>query len=256
MSSNLMNVMKLALLVSVGVAVSSCGGSEAADMPAANNSLSSDEVEAGWQLLFDGETTTGWRGYGQESFPERGWEVIDGDLVILPRADDEGAWGGDVVTEGVFDNFELSLEFNVTTAANSGIFYRVVEAPGESIWHFAPEYQVLDNAGYIASGGTDTLTHLTGDNYDLHASTSSAMKPAGEWNHTRIVVDRSHVEHWLNGVKMVEYELWSPDWEQLVSDSKFGDYPEYGRATMGQIALQDHGNEVRFRNIKIRPIGQ
>jgi hypothetical protein len=252
----MITTMRLFLISCVALVGSNCGRADIGGQEAEHNTLSAAEVEAGWQLLFDGETTSGWRGYNQESLPERGWEVLEGDLVILPRAADAEAWGGDIVTEGVFDNFELSLEFNLTTAANSGIFYRVVEVPGESIWHFAPEYQVLDNAGYIALGDTDTLTHLTGDNYDLHASSSSAIKPAGEWNHARIVVDRGHVEHWLNGVKMVEYELWSPDWEQRVRDSKFGDYPEYGRATMGQIALQDHGNEVRFRNIKIRPIGQ
>jgi len=238
----------------MALAASSCGGSDAEETLAAHNTLSAAEVEAGWQLLFDGETTSGWRGYNQESLPERGWGVLDGDLVVLPRDADAEVWGGDIVTEAVFDNFELSLEFNVTTAANSGIFYRVIEVPGEAIWHFAPEYQLLDNAGYVAQGGTDTLTHMTGDNYDLHASSSSPIKPAGEWNHARIVVNREHVEHWLNGVKMVEYELWSPDWEQRVRESKFGAYPEHGRATTGQIALQDHGNEVRFRNMKIRPI--
>ena len=256
MSSKLMNVVRLVMLASVAVSAWSCSGSAAADMQTAHNTLSAAEVEEGWQLLFDGETTSGWRGYNRESFPERGWEVLNGDLVILPRGSNERPWGGDIVTEEVFDNFELSLEFNVTDAANSGIFYRVVEVPGEAIWHFAPEYQLLDNAGYVARGVSDTLTHMAGDNYDLHASSGGAVKPAGEWNLARIVVDRAHVEHWLNGVKMVEYELWSPDWEQRVRESKFGDYPEYGRATMGKIALQDHGNEVRFRNIKIRRITQ
>ena len=254
MSSKLMSAMKSSFLMGVALAVSNCGGSEVVDTPAAHNTLSSAEVDAGWQLLFDGESRDGWRGYNREDLPAHGWEVRDGNLVVLERVGDAEDWGGDIVTEQVFDNFELSLEFNVSPAANSGIFYRAIEVPGQPMWHSAPEYQVLDDSAHIEMDAMDMHTHLSGDNYDLHASSGSVVKPAGEWNHVRIIVNRGHVEHWLNGVKTVEYEFWSPDLEQRVGASKFVDYPEYGRATMGQIGLQDHGNEVWYRNIKIRPI--
>jgi hypothetical protein len=254
MSSKLMTAMRLLSIACVALVGSSCSGADNGEMPAEHNTLTSADVDAGWQLLFDGETTDGWRGYNREGFPEKGWDVIDGNLVVLsPDPETEGS-GGDIVTEQVFDNFELSLEFNVSPAANSGIFYRVIEVPGQPMWHSAPEYQVLDDSAHIEMDAMDMPTHLSGDNYDLHASSGSVVKPAGEWNHVRIIVNRGHVEHWLNGVKTVEYEFWSPDWEQRVRESKFGDYPEYGRATMGQIGLQDHGNEVWYRNIKIRPI--
>jgi len=255
MSSKMGTTMRLFLISCVALVGSSCGRADGGEQPAEHNRLTAAEEDAGWQLLFDGETTDGWRGYNQDGFPEARWDVIDGNLVVLsPDPETEGS-GGDIVTEQVFDNFELSLEFNVTPAANSGVFYRVTEAPGQPMWHSAPEFQVLDDSAHLEMDAMDMHTHLSGDNYDLHASSGSVVKPAGEWNHVRIVVNRGSVEHWLNGIKTVEYELWSPDWEQRVRGSKFADYPEYGRATMGQIGLQDHGNEVSYRNIKIRPIG-
>lgn len=130
----------------------------------------------------------------------------------------------------------------------------MIEREGAAIWHNAPEFQVLDDQAYIDMDTMDMHTHLTGDNYDLHSSEVRAAKPLGEWNQVRILVDGAHVEHWLNGQKTVEYELWSPEWEALVAKSKFSGYPEYGRATRGHIGIQDHGHEVRYRNIKIRPL--
>lgn len=219
-----------------------------------HNTLTAAEREAGWVLLFDGSTTDGWRSYNGENFPSSGWEVADGSLIVLASDGSEEGGGGDIITEATFDNFELSAEFLLSSVANSGIFYRAVEIPDEPIWHGAPEYQVLDDTAYIEMGTMDMHTHLTGDNYDLHASRVTASNPIGEWNHVRIVVDGARVEHWLNGQLTVEYELWTPEWEQLVRDSKFADYPGYGRATSGHIGLQDHGHTLRYRNIKLRPI--
>ena len=238
----------------VTIVATACGpGEEQAELTEPNT-LTAAEQAAGWRLLFDGETTNGWRGYNNESFPEVGWEVADGNLIVLASDGEEEGNGGDIITEATFDNFELSLEFLLSPVANSGILYRVVESEGEPIWHNAPEYQVLDDTAYIEMGTMDMFKHLTGDNYDLHASVVTASKPIGEWNHARIVVNGAHVEHWLNGMQTVAYELWTPEWEELVRGSKFADYPGYGRATRGHIGLQDHGHTLRYRNIKIRPI--
>ena len=179
---------------------------------------------------------------------------IVGSLIVLASDESEEGGGGDIITEATFDDFELSLEFQLSPVANSGILYRVVESPGSAIWHSAPEYQVLDDTAYIEMGTMDMHTRLTGDNYDMHASSLTASNPIGEWNHARIVVDGAHVEHWLNGQLTVEYDLWTPEWEQLVRESKFAEYPGYGRAELGHIGLQDHGHTLRYRNIKIRPI--
>ncbi len=213
----------------------------------APNTLSPEEAAEGWQLLFDGHSTEQWRGYNRESFPEEGWTVEDGALVVLP-----GGKGGDIITREQFGNFELELEFLLSDSANSGIFYLAVEKPGEPIWFNAPEYQLLDNQTYRSILGEALHTHQTGDNYDLHAASEDFSKPVGSWNQARIVHRDGHVEHWLNGHKVVEYQIGSPDWEERVRNSKFARYPGYGRARVGHIGLQDHNHLVRFRNIKIR----
>lgn len=206
------------------------------------NTLTAEERAAGWRLLFDGVTTAGWRGYRSDAMPA-GWQVVDG---ALTRA---GA-GGDIVTVEQFGDFELALEWKVARGGNSGIFYRATEEP-KRIYHSAPEMQVLDDAAH-----RDGLSRLTaaGANYALHPVPAGVVRPAGEWNEARIVVDGAHVEHWLNGVKVVEYELWSEDWEARLRRSKFTEWPEYGRATRGHIGLQDHGDWVAYRNIKIREL--
>ena len=204
----------------------------------APNRLSAVEVEAGWQLLFDGESTDGWRGYNRDGFPNEAWEVRDGNLVTL--AQEDGGSGVDLVTEERFESFELSIEFKLTPVGNSGVLYRVVEREGEPIWYNAPEFQVLDDPAHLAMGTMDMHKHLTGDNYDIHPSSVRASKPIGEWNHARIIVNDGHVEHWLNGAKTVEYEIESPEWETLVAESKFADYPHYGRTKRGYIGLQGY----------------
>ena len=219
----------------------------------AHNILTPEEISAGWQLLFDGVSTAGWRGYNKEAFPEAGWGVADGNLIVMASDGSEEGMGGDIVSDALFSDFELTFEFLLTPEGNSGVFYRVVEDPGEALWTVAPEYQVLDDTAYIDMGTMDMNTHLTGDNYDLQSSVVTASNPIGEWNQARILVDGTHVEHWLNGQKTVEYDFFSPEWKALVAKSKFGPYPNYGRAPEGRIAIQDHGHEIRYRNIKIRP---
>ena len=226
---------------------------EAETQDLGHNTLSPEEVAAGWQLLFDGVSTEGWRGYNQDAFPEAGWGVADGNLIVMASDGSEEGMGGDIVTEAEFSNFELVFEFLVTPVGNSGVFFRVQEHPELTLWQVAPEYQVLDDSAYVAMGEMDMHTHLTGDNYDLHSAVARPTRNIGEWNQGRILVDGNHVEHWLNGQKTVEYDLFSEEWEALVAASKFAPYPQYGRALTGRIGIQDHGHELRYRNIKIRP---
>jgi hypothetical protein len=245
--------------VAVALMAAGCRASEqesatpSADTAEAPNTLTAEEVAAGWELLFDGKTTDGWRGYNRETFPEAGWGVEDGDLVVMASDGSEEGLGGDIVTEAEFTDFELVFDFLVTPEGNSGVFFRVQEDPDLTLWQVAPEYQILDDSAYVGLEGFDPRTHFTGDNYDLHAAEVRAANPIGEWNRGRILVDGTHVEHWLNGQKTVEYELFSPEWEALVAGSKFAPYEVYGRAPTGHIGLQDHGHELRYRNIKIRP---
>jgi hypothetical protein len=197
---------------------------------------------AQWRSLFDGRTTAGWRGFRVDSMPS-GWQVVDGALTRVAPA-------GDIVTVEQFADFELELEWQVAPGGNSGIFFRVTEG-SERTYHSGPEMQVLDDAAHA-----DGLSRLTaaGANYGLHPAPPGIVKPAGEWNAVRIVANGAHVEHWLNGVKVVEYELWTPEWEAKVARTKFAEWPEYGRARRGHIALQDHGDWVAYRNIRIRAL--
>ncbi len=233
-------------------------GPPAADAGTADpspNTLTEAERAAGWRLLFDGETTDGWRGYNRAEFPDTGWAVVDGMLVVgATSTDPDVAVGGDIVTTESFSDFDLGFEFKLSEVANSGVLYRVIEEEGAAIWHNAPEYQVLDDPAYIEMGSMDMNTHLTGDNYDLHASGEKTLHPPGEWNSGRIRIVGNVVEHWLNGVKTVEYVLGSPEWVDLVAASKFAPFPRYGTADSGPIGLQDHGRNVWYRNIRILPL--
>ena len=197
----------------------------------------------GWRLLFDGRTTAGWRGFRQQSMPE-GWQSIDGALTRVSRATD-------IVSVDEFGDFELALEWKLPKNGNTGVFYRVTE-DDDVMWHTAPEYQIIDNAYDKA---TLKPVQLAGANYDLHPPAKDATKPIGSWNLTRLVVRGAHVEHWLNDFRLLEYEMWSPDWEAKVKASKFADYPNYGRAKKGHFALQgDHEGVLAFRNIRVREL--
>jgi len=206
------------------------------------NFLTDEERAAGWRLLFDGRTTAGWRGYRKDHFPE-GWVVKDGCLVRVGP-------GGDICTVEQFDDFELKLEWRISAGGNSGIFFRVSEQYRWP-WESGPEMQVLDNAEHPDGRNPKTSA---GANYGLHAPLRDVTRPVGFFNQVRIVADGPHVEYWLNGVKVVSYELGSPQWQALVASSKFAKMPHYGRVHKGHIVLQDHGDKVWYRNIKIRKL--
>jgi len=207
------------------------------------NTLTAEEQAAGWRLLFDGTTTTGWRGYKTQTMPN-GWRVDNGTLT-------KDASVEDIVSREQYGDFEFAMDWKIGSGGNAGIFYRGTEEY-EHIYWSAPEYQLLDDAN--APDGKNRLTSAAAA-YGLYAAPAGLLKPVGEWNSTRIVARGAHVEHWLNGQKVVQYELWSPDWEAKVKASKFNDWPNYGRSKTGYLAIQgDHDGVLALRNIKIRTL--
>ncbi len=224
------------------VLLAACGAPapEVDPTPVGPNTLTAREIRTGWQLLFDGRTTSGWHNYGQ-SGAAKGWEVIDGMLV---RTGD----GGTLVTDRQFGAFELELDWKVSTGGNSGILYWGHEA-SEAMYENAPEYQVLDNA---VLGDNPSPLQAAGALYALYPAPLDGTKPVGEWNHTLIVTNGSHVEHWLNGVKVVDADFDSKAMKAKIAASKFAEWPTFGKQRRGHLGLQDHGDSVWYRNIIIR----
>ena len=215
------------------------------------NQLTATEESAGWKLLFDGKTSAGWRGVGKEAFPAGGWKIENGELIILKTNSGDARKGGDIVTTEQFADFELTLEAKLTPGANSGLKYFVTEQKGSAL---GLEFQILDDDRHpdakMGKNGNRTIGSL----YDLIPAQSKQAKPIGEWNQIRLVSKNKHVEHWLNGTKVVEYERGSPAFRQLVAESKYQKYENFGEAAQGPILLQDHSDEVHYRNIKIRSL--
>jgi hypothetical protein len=221
------------------------------------NSLSNFERKQGFKLLFDGVSTTGWKGAYKPGFPEKGWQVKDGLLTVLGSEGKEAANGGDIVTLEQFSAFDLSFDFKITTGANSGVKYFVTLTEKNEGSAIGLEYQVLDDKVHpdalLGHDGNRTMASL----YDLIPAIKQArfVHPPGEWNNGRIVVrPNNHVEHYLNGMKVLEYDRGSQVFRDLVAISKYKVWKNFGEAKKGYILLQDHGNEVSFRNIKIRPL--
>lgn len=210
-----------------------------------DNTLTAKEKKEGWKLLFDGTTMTGWRSYQNKQTDN--WDVKNGELYCKEEGVTKRA---DLITAENYENYELQIDWKISPKKNSGIIYMVTEDNGAT-YESGPEYQLIDDIGYP---GKLSDKQLSGSNYDMNAPTAKVAKPAGEFNHTKIVINKGHVEHWLNGTKVVDYQLWSPEWEQTKANSKWKDVKPYGMSKTGHIALQDHGGGVAFKNIKIKPL--
>jgi hypothetical protein len=250
------NHMSLGILgrLFVGVAVVTAVGAAAGDAATCEevNILTPAENAAGWQLLFDGRTMSGWHGYNAQSL--EAWTIEDCSLKTVGA---EGNYGSDkradLVTDREFTNFEISIDWKASRGGNSGLMYGVVEDKKyDAPWKTGPEYQFIDDVGFL-----EKLEpwQLAGADYAMHLpNKEKQLKPVGEWNSTRIVVNGTHVEHWLNGKKILEFERWGDEWKKLRDAGKWKGAPDYGLAKTGRIVLQDHGSVFWFRNVKIRPL--
>src|SRR3954468_23607165 len=233
-------VSQLALLI---CACTPMGSNPPASSSTASGTLTADQAAAGWRALFDGSNTDAWRGYKTQTLPA-GWRIADGVLTKTGSSED-------LVSKDQFGNFELAMDWKLSPGGNAGLFYRGTEEYDHIYWS-APEYQLLDDAGH--PDGKSRLTSAGAD-YGLYPAPAGAVKPADEWNSSMIVVNGNTVQHWLNGQKLLEYEIGSPDWEAKVKASKFVAYPNYARASKGYIAIQgDHDGTLSIRNVRIREL--
>jgi hypothetical protein len=205
---------------------------------AGDNALTPAEKADGWKLLFDGRSTAGWRGFKTPA-PDRGWKVVDGALTPDPKV------SKDLVSKANYENFELTFDWKISPKGNSGVMYHVIPV-GDETYESGPEYQILDNAH-----GEPPLQRAA-SLFALYAPSKDMTKPVGEFNHGRLIVDHGRVQHWLNGEKVVEYDINSPDFKARVAGSKFKQWPQFATARTGAIALQNHGDAVWFKNLKIR----
>ena len=219
------------------------------------NKLSKEEKNAGWVLLFNGKNFDGWRVCNGDAMPVN-WVVEDGAMKVFlgeGKKPGQGAGGDILFGDKIFKNFELSIDWKASEMANSGIFYNIREVPGKPIYYAAPEVQVLDN-----EKATDNKidSHLAGSLYDMLPADPETVNPAGEWNTVVVKVENGNVTHTMNGTEVVKYTLWTPEWDQLVENSKFKNFPGFteGVSKEGYIGLQDHGYTVWFRNVKIREL--
>jgi hypothetical protein len=209
-------------------------------LAADSNQLSTEEKKDGFTLLFDGKSLDQWRGYKKQE-PHKGWQAVDGTIARVGS-------GGDLITKKKFRSFDFRFDWKISPKGNSGVMYMVNEN-NKAPYFSGPEYQVFDNGKLGPVSKTSS-----GSNYALHPPSKDVVKPVGEWNTARIVIDGKRVEHWLNGEMVVTYNIRTPEWEAMVAKTKFKKWPDYGRSEEGHLCLQDHGNAVWYRNLRIKEL--
>ena len=241
------------LLPAFAALVYACGGKKIetdTTVPPADEVASKSD----WEVLFDGSSLDAWHKYGGDDVGEA-WVIQDGSLHLNTANKNENGGiigGGDIVTDKAYSNYELELEWKIGACGNSGIIYNIVESDkNDYMWLTGPEMQVLDNSCHPDA---KIYKHRAGDLYDMIAADSLAVKPAGEWNKIRLVVSDDKVEHWMNGQKVVEYTPWGPSWTEMIANSKFKDFEDFGKSTSGKIGLQDHTDPVWYRNVRVREL--
>jgi hypothetical protein len=226
-----------------------CGHAILAQDANTENKLTRAERKANWILLFNGQNTGGWHNYLKPGIPGNAWHVHDGELQLDPAIKDGR---GDIVTDKEYENFELSIDWNIAPEGNSGIMFIVHEDTAyKATYATGPEYQLLDDK---KAEDNKKPNHLAGSLYDIITPASFAERPAGEWNHTVIRLKNGELTFFLNGVETVKTHLWDANWAALVAKSKFASWKGFAQFHKGHIALQDHGYHIRFRNIKIKEL--
>jgi len=211
-----------------------------------SNSLTNAEKASGWQLLFDGKSLDQWKGWKQET-PGAQWEIKDGAMSFNPKAEGKG---GDIITKDKYEDYELSLEWMISDCGNSGIMFGIIEDEKyQAPWMTGPEMQVLDDKCHPDG---KIVTHRAGDLYDMIETSEPVFTGANKWQQVRIKSLKGAMEFWLNGVKVVEFTMHTPEWDKMISESKFKDFADFGQTKEGHIGLQDHHDFVSFKNIKIR----
>jgi hypothetical protein len=214
-------------------------------LTAVDNTMAADDND--WIVLFDGSSTAEWRGYNSDSFPSA-WQVEGDELVLRPGT----GTGGDIMSRRIFRDFELRMEWMVEQGGNSGIFYHVLEQPAKAIYWSGLEMQILDDENHPDSFRGVNGNRQAGSLYDLLPIAPKTAKPHGQWNDIRIISQGPVIEHWMNGEMVLRYERWTAGWFALLRESKFREHNEFGALQQGHIGLQDHGDVVRFRNIRVR----
>lgn len=245
--------MKKTLVIAMVALVILAFGTRKSEVMAEDNTLTSKEKKEGWKLLFDGKTLNGWHKYGEESIGAA-WQVNDNaiHLNVSDKADWQAKNGGDILSQDAFENFHLQLDWKVAQNGNSGIIFYVHEDPSQYKfpWMTGPEMQVLDNDGHPDS---KIIKHRAADLYDL-ITAKETVKKAEEWNHAEIISNKGKLQFFLNGEKVLETTMWDDHWKEMIAKSKFHEFPGFGTYNKGKLCLQDHGDKVWFKNIKIKSL--
>jgi hypothetical protein len=235
-------------ILAVSVVISAIVFSSYSFMAGKDNTLTPSEKKTGWKLLFDGKSLNGWRAYQNKE--TNSWSVKDGVMYCKGSSTDKSDLRADMITDKQYENFDLSVDWKISPQGNSGILYLVTEE-FKAAYLSGPEYQIIDDLNFPQKLED---WQKTGANYAMDAAPTAAPNPVGQWNTTRIVVNKGHVQHWLNGKKLLDFQMWTDEWKKKKTEGKWKDAPGYGVSKKGHIGLQDHGSEAWFKNLKIKEL--